>query len=563
MTFYKSGSLRSLNYPSDAKESYNYEEYYPNQNLQLKYTRVSAYYKGVMTSYYENGKVRKVGMANNDLINGYVLSFTETGKLDSVKFYEKNIYKPEIDSTRIKSQFVVLKLIAEESNRNVDRKNELVANLENLRKTEEEKKLKDQELKHQEDEIKRKQLELELLTKDKAVSDLTIKAKEAELLKNMLLANEKKKEIENLNQQKLIDELSIKNKEAEIARQNIEAENKQKQIHGLEKEKELGEENLKQQKFIQKLILAGAGLLGVFLIFVFVSLARSRKANKVIAQQKEEVERQKNIAEQQRSVAEEQKHLIEEKQKEIVDSISYAKHLQQAILPPKEFISKHVPSNFILYKPKDIVAGDFYWAEQVGNNFFIAAADCTGHGVPGAMVSVVCSNALNRAVKEFRLNETGKILDKTRELVIDTFEKSGEEVKDGMDISMLRISKEKDQTRVQWSGANNALWYIQNNELTEVKADKQPIGKYHETKDFTTHEFTFTAPVTFYLYSDGYADQFSADDKKLMRKKFKDIVVSIQHLTMPEQMKYLDNYHETWKGSMEQTDDVLVIGVMV
>jgi hypothetical protein len=268
---------------------------------------------------------------------------------------------------------------------------------------ENQKKLKEAELLHQEEEIKRKQLEIELFAKNKIVSDLSMKAKEAELIKNKMVADEKKKEIESLNQQKIINELNIKNKENELIQKNIEAVNRQKQIKGLENEKELSNKNLKQQTFIRNLVLFGAGLLTLFLVFVFISLSKSRKANKIIALQKTEVE--------------EQKHLVEEKQKEIVDSISYAKRLQEAILPPKEFVNGHLKDNFIFYQPKDIVAGDFYWAEKVEEKFFIAAADSTGHGVPGAMVSVVCSNALNRTIKEFKLTETGKILDKTRDLV--------------------------------------------------------------------------------------------------------------------------------------------------
>ena len=227
-------------------------------------------------------------------------------------------------------------------------------------------------------------------------------------------------------------------------------------------------------------------------LFVFYSLRKSQKTNKTIALQKKEVETQK--------------HLIEEKQNEIIESITYAKRLQQAILPPTDFIDKHIRNNFILYKPKDIVAGDFYWAENINDLIFIAAADSTGHGVPGAMVSVVCSNALNRTVKEFKVFETGKILDKTRELVLETFEKSISEVKDGMDISLLCIDVKNKS--IFWSGANNPLWYIQDNEWKEIKADKQPIGKSDNPKPFTTHTIEYKDNSTFYLFTDGLADQF-------------------------------------------------------
>ena len=334
----------------------------------------------------------------------------------------------------------------------------------------------------------------------------------------------------------------------------------------------------RKQKVLTGSVIAGLLLVLVFAVFVLRSLNVTRKQKQIIEQKSKETELQKLEVER-------QKHIIEEKQHEIIDSITYAKRLQQAILPSLNAVKEQLPNSFVYYKPKDIVAGDFYWmhtaryenrdisiessaisnlTSQYSNLTFIAAADCTGHGVPGAMVSVVCSNALNRAVNEFNLTDTGLILDKTRELVIETFEKSDAEVKDGMDISLLRIQKsEFGIQNFQWSGANNSLWYVLNNELIEVKADKQPIGKYSEAKPFTTNNFTFNASVTFYLFSDGYADQFSPDDKKLMKKKFKDIVLSIQNLPMAEQKNYLEKYHNDWKANMEQTDDVLVIGLKV
>jgi len=320
---------------------------------------------------------------------------------------------------------------------------------------------------------------------------------------------------------------------------------------------------LEQKKRQQFVIYGVAGMLLIVIVFSALLYKRFRLTNK-----------QKQIIEIKSKETEEQKNLIEEKQNEIIDSITYAKRLQQAILPADAEIKKYLSESFIYYQPKDIVAGDFYWMEYLDGMTYIAAADSTGHGVPGAMVSVVCSNALNRAVKEFGLRNTGEILDKTRELVIETFEKSDKNVKDGMDISLMRIEMHspvssspatggKNSTKIQWSGANNSLWYFQNSELTEIKANKQPIGKYNNPVPFTTHSKEFTSSVSFYLFSDGYADQFSRTDKKLMTKKFKEVLLSIQHLPMQEQGKHLEKFHVDWKGNMEQTDDVLVIGLRV
>jgi tetratricopeptide (TPR) repeat protein len=315
---------------------------------------------------------------------------------------------------------------------------------------------------------------------------------------------------------------------------------------------------LKQEATFRIALIAGLVLILVFAVFMYNRFRLTRKQKETITQQKE-------LVEQKRLETEAQKHVIEEKQKEIIESISYAKRLQEAILPPQDFVNKHIPGNFILYKPKDIVAGDFYWAESVGDLFFIAAADSTGHGVPGAMVSVVCSNALNRAVKEFSETETGKILDKTRELVQETFEKSESEVKDGMDISLLCIDKKN--KLVCWSGANNSLWYIQNSDgaapgLTEVKPDKQPIGKTYHPKPFTTHTIACDQSTIFYLFTDGYADQFGGPDrKKFKHKPFKELLLSVHALPLQEQAAVINSKFESWKGGLEQVDDVCVIGI--
>lgn len=324
-----------------------------------------------------------------------------------------------------------------------------------------------------------------------------------------------------------------------------------------EEEKKLEIKKLKdeielEEKKREKLIFYSiCGVLVIVIIFSILLFRRFKITNK-----------QKHIIEIKNKETEEQKHLIEEKQKEIIESITYAKRLQEAILPPQEFLNKHLPNNFFLYLPKDIVAGDFYWCEHVNNLTFIAAADSTGHGVPGAMVSVVCSNALNRSLKEFHLTETGKILDKTRELVLETFEKSTSEVKDGMDISLLCINNKTKQ--VFWSGANNPLWYIQEGELKEVKANKQPIGKTENPTPFTTHEIEYKENTSFYLFTDGFADQFGGPNgKKFKYKPMAELLLKNHLLSNNEQHTELNRCFDSWKGNLEQVDDVCVIGIKI
>jgi serine phosphatase RsbU (regulator of sigma subunit) len=280
---------------------------------------------------------------------------------------------------------------------------------------------------------------------------------------------------------------------------------------------------------------------------------------------RKEVELRLNAEEQ----LKESLHQIEEKQKEIRDSINYAKRIQEAILPSIDFIKTNLPNSFVYYQPKDVVAGDFYWAEKAGDDFFIAAADCTGHGVPGALVSVVCCNALNRALYEFKLTEPGQILDKTRELVLDSFSKSAEDIKDGMDISLIRINGDK----IQWAGANNPLWIIKstpdeldkqkgNLKLEEIKGDKQPIGKTDHPIPFTTHTLALKKDDSIYLFTDGFADQFGgARGKKFMYKQLKDLLVTNYQMSFQEKAPFLKEVLNQWKGELEQVDDVCIIGI--
>ncbi len=280
----------------------------------------------------------------------------------------------------------------------------------------------------------------------------------------------------------------------------------------------------------------------------FSGYQRKKRDNNTISSQKKLVEMQKDI--------------VEVKQKEIIDSISYAKRIQDAILPPNKLVKQHLPDSFVFYRPKDIVAGDFYWMEAVADRLIIVVADCTGHGVPGALVSVVCSNALNRAVKEFGFRKPGEILDKVKELVVETFDKSEEEVKDGMDISLLSILKSPNKMHAEWAGANNPLWIIRNNELIEYKPDKQPIGQYLDAHPFTTHAIELQKGDALFLFTDGFQDQFGeVSNKKFKSAQMKKMLLSIQDENMENQKVIIEDIFKNWKGTFEQVDDICVIGI--
>ena len=392
---------------------------------------------------------------------------------------------------------------------------------------------------------------------------------------------------------------------------------KQKALDDKEHEKQIAisVEQKKKQQVIIYYTAGGLGLVILFSVVIFNRLQITRKQKLVIEYQKQEVESQKLM--------------VELKNKEITDSITYAKRIQKAILPSHKRVKEYLPDSFVLYNPKDVISGDFYWMEAsptptlpkgegenpppVGGELegagaiLFAAADCTGHGVPGAMVSVVCNNALNRSVREYGITEPGKILDKTREIVVQEFEKSDEDVKDGMDISLcslmfkvrgLKLTEPKTAAMLHYAGANNPLWIIRSTviasatacpdlsgkqslqneqiasrpavvrndeyEIIEYKPNKQSIGKTHQPQLFTTHNIELQKGDTIYVFTDGYADQFGGEKgKKLMYKPFKELLLSIQNKTMSEQKVVLEQHFETWKGKLEQVDDVCIIGVRI
>lgn len=257
-----------------------------------------------------------------------------------------------------------------------------------------------------------------------------------------------------------------------------------------------------------------------------------------------------------------QKKLIESKNEEILDSINYAKRIQSAILPEEKVIKTIFNNFFIYYKPKDIISGDFYWFEKSGDLSFFAVADCTGHGVPGALVSIICSNGLNRAMREHELTDPGKILDKTREIVVDVLNKNEQDVSDGMDITLCVLNHKTNE--LTCAGANNSLWIIRNKELIELKGDKQPIGYYLNPQPFITHTIQLQRGDALYLFSDGYKDQFGGEKrKKLGTANFKSFLLSIDTDNMSIQKEILDQMFLNWKGNIMQIDDVCVIGISI
>jgi tetratricopeptide (TPR) repeat protein/serine phosphatase RsbU (regulator of sigma subunit) len=252
------------------------------------------------------------------------------------------------------------------------------------------------------------------------------------------------------------------------------------------------------------------------------------------------------------------------KNEEILDSIHYAKRIQQAILPSEERRHRLLPDSFLIYQPRDIVAGDFYWLEETDHYIFLAVADATGHGVPGAFVSLVCASALNQALQQEGLNSPAAILTRAKTIVTQVLTQEGTHLRDGMDIALIRLEKNT-PARLTYAGANRPLWIISSQkELIEIPPTRQPIGFTDTEKPFEEHEIDLSSrlPAMLYAFTDGFIDQVGGPKgRKLMSKGLREILLEISHRPCPEQEDHLQRFFTAWKGEWPQLDDVTLIGV--
>lgn len=286
---------------------------------------------------------------------------------------------------------------------------------------------------------------------------------------------------------------------------------------------------------------------------------------KTVDERTSELQEEKKLLEQQRAITEEQKHVIEEKHKEITDSINYAERIQRALLANKETLNNHLNDYFILFKPKDIVSGDFYWANSPSNKlFYLAVCDSTGHGVPGAIMSILNMSCLDKAMSQGITNPDG-ILNETRRLVIESLKNDGSEGggKDGMDGALIQLDFET--MTLKGACANNPVWVIRNGALIEIKADRIPIGRHERDNiPFTLHTFSLQKNDTVYLLTDGFADQFGGEKgKKFKYKRIQEVLLAVKDQPMKAQLDALNNSFMKWKGKLEQIDDVCIIGLRI
>lgn len=323
---------------------------------------------------------------------------------------------------------------------------------------------------------------------------------------------------------------------------------------------------LRKNKLIQLIVIIGLVLIlllaiGIILLYYY-SLKRSQKLTAAI-------EERRILLEKQSQELKEQREELMLQKEEIISSINYAKRIQSAILPPEVYINELLNENFILYLPKDIISGDFYWIKQVKNYIILASADCTGHGVPAAFMSMLGISCLNEIVQSREFTHANQILNELRKEIKHSLRQTGkkEEMRDGMDIALCVIDSKNNI--MQYSGAHNPLYIISNNngnsKIKEIKADSMPVGiHFLGDKSFTNHEVQLEIGDTFYIFSDGFIDQIGGENNhRFTSERFKKLLLTIYDQPLYEQKEILEKTLKDWMGENSQRDDILVIGVRV
>ena len=341
-----------------------------------------------------------------------------------------------------------------------------------------------------------------------------------------------------------------------------ETDRKQQQIELQESQIIAKDASIKQQKAYRNALAIGFAAVILIILVIVYAYVQKRKDNKKIIEQNEHILE----ANEELVVLNEAINL---QNNEIIDSINYAKRIQSAMLPPESYITELLNENFIFYKPRDIVSGDFYWIKQVNQYIVLVAADCTGHGVPGALMSMLGISYLNEIVQRREITQANQILNELRKQIKYSLRQHGQkdESKDGIDIALCVMDLKNNM--MQYAGAYNPLYLIRDEggtpELVEIKGDRMPLGYYQgKDKTFINHEIPLEMGDTFYIFSDGFMDQKGGKEKKkYMSKNFKKLLLEIHAQPMYDQKEILSKTLDTWMGDSSQLDDILVIGVRV
>lgn len=339
-----------------------------------------------------------------------------------------------------------------------------------------------------------------------------------------------------------------KQRKADEIQYNFEKIKKEQELQEIKREQEIDRIlNVEEREQLIISVLALLLILGVAIAFTVSMYKRAKKLRK------------------QRNIIVKQKERVDQQHKSITDSIVYAQKIQHALLTSEEYISKHLNKDFFIhYQPKDIVSGDFYWAHVQDDGFYLITADCTGHGVPGAFMSLLNISILNELVVERNITSPGKILDEQRTQIIKSLNANySDDSKDGMDCTLVRFDLKSNN--ISFAGANNGLWIIRNGKLLKFRGDKMPVGKFvSELKPFNDQTITLEKGDAIYTFTDGIVDQFGGpNDKKFKHKKLENLLIETCHLPMDEQKFIVMRTIEEWMGDTEQTDDILFIGIKI
>jgi serine phosphatase RsbU (regulator of sigma subunit) len=402
--------------------------------------------------------------------------------------------------------------------------------------------------------LAQKQAKIALLEKDNEINKLFLN-------KQSILADKNATQLSLLRKEKELIGIALRQHKTEAENQQIRAENQKTQIALLTKNQELNQKEDEKQKLIQNISYLVVAFVLLGFLGLSVSYYQKQKANKLLVQQKQEIESQAyNLKEA--------NHLIQMKNENIIASINYAKRIQKAMLPFQEKFDEVFGFNnsFILFMPRDIVSGDFYWLHKLENGqAILGVVDCTGHGVPGAFMSMIGNQLLFDIVEKQEIYDVAKILEFLHKDVQKTLKQNETHNHDGMDIALCLIDKEA--KKVHFAGAMSPIYYVQNQDLVEIKADRRGIGGEHDiltNRTFTKKEFSIAQPTTIYLFTDGYKDQVGGSKKeKFMSKKFKEIILNNTNQEMDKQKELLELNFKNWQaeGERKQVDDVLVVGV--
>ena len=533
-------------------------------------------YRGVMINFFPRNSIKRVeinkaniqkrGMKVRPLLYVVAKNYEE----DWEKMYQKSETELVAEKILVEHQ----KQILTQQEKEIEQKKEHIKSLfSDIKK-------KEQELHGQQEKLKT--LEEDIFIKNKLVieSTATLRRKQEEL-------NKQKKEIKNTTilLKKQIEEYNIQNEKLEIQKEEIAEQ--QDLIDSQESKLNKSIADLKKQQLVLYFVLIVLLLIGIMSFVLFRNYRIKRRANIAlqnkndeiyrqnteIIQQKEEIETQRDEIEAQRDYLALQSERISTQNKDITDSITYASRIQEALLPQDILTSQLFFDHFIMYRPRDIVSGDFYWARKKGEFIYVAVADCTGHGVPGAFMSMLGIAFLNEIIDKYSCVTSNDILDKLRDKIMYSLHQTGRDgaSKDGMDISVVIFDEKRKKANI--SCANNPVYIVKTNKekiqvddpdtFIVIPPDKMPIGFFHgDEKPFQSHEYKVEKGDTFYMFSDGYADQFGGEfGKKFKYNALKNLCVSASSLPLQEQKDIFIETFDNWKNEHKQIDDVLVIGI--